>query len=128
MKLQVTVHGIAYEVDVEVLDAGQGFPSPPLPTRLEGMGAMQPAQAAAPAQAAHTAAPASAVAAPIAGVVNEVKCKVGDTVSSGQTLIVVEAMKMLTNITAPGAAKVKKVSVSAGDSVTEGQVLVELDA
>ena len=32
MKLQITVHGVSYEVDVEVLDAGEGFPtSLPMP-------------------------------------------------------------------------------------------------
>jgi hypothetical protein len=66
------------------------------------------------------------VASPIAGTVLEVRCKAGDTVSSGQELVVIEAMKMETIIAAPGAGTVKAVLVAAGDSVRESQLLVEL--
>ena len=31
MKLKITVHGVSYEVDVEILDAGEGFPASALP-------------------------------------------------------------------------------------------------
>jgi oxaloacetate decarboxylase alpha subunit len=65
------------------------------------------------------------VASPIAGTVLEVKVKVGDQVEQGQTLLVIEAMKMETAIAAPGAGKVKAVLVAAGDAVRENQTLVD---
>jgi biotin carboxyl carrier protein len=65
------------------------------------------------------------VASPIAGTVLEVKVKAGDVVTQGQTLLVIEAMKMETAIAAPGPGKVKSVLVAAGDAVRENQTLVD---
>lgn len=131
MKLKITVHGVAYEVDVEVLEASdemQGNPSP-----LPVMPAPAPVGAAAAAPAAPrpggpsaTNLPAGGVASPIAGTVLEVKCKVGDKVTHGQTLLVIEAMKMETAIVAPGGGTIKAVHVAAGDAVRENQILVDL--
>jgi biotin carboxyl carrier protein len=131
MKLKITVHGVAYEVDVEVLDAKDEMrrstsplpPPPPLePAATGGAGA-----ASAPQPGPAVAAPADSggVASPIAGTVLEVKVKVGDQVEQGQTLLVIEAMKMETAIAAPGPGKIKAVLVAAGDAVRENQILVE---
>ena len=57
----------------------------------------------------------------------EIKCKAGDTVTEGQVLLVIEAMKMKTSIAAPTGGKVKSVQVAAGDAVRESQTLVELE-
>jgi methylmalonyl-CoA carboxyltransferase small subunit len=51
----------------------------------------------------------------------------GQQIQVGDTLLVLEAMKMETNITAPIAGKVAKVNVNVGDSVQGGQVLVEFE-
>lgn len=122
MKLKVTVQGVAYEVEVEVLDPGDGFSSsgPPAPV---------------PRGIPPTTAPAGPVASPAGGLVNspvagtiiEIRCTAGSTVVAGEILLVIEAMKMNTHIAAPTAGRVKAVVVAAGDSVREGQVLVELD-
>lgn len=126
MKLKITVHGVAYEVEVEVLDPGEGFaPASPLP-QVNGArptSAAPAARAAAPPAAA--AGDGRSVASPIAGTVIEVKCKAGDGVRQGDELLVIEAMKMNTAIAAPAAGTIKRVSVAAGDAVREGQVLVE---
>lgn len=128
MKLRITVHGVAYEVDVEVLDAGEGFPTPSTPrprsTRQPGAGT--------PPTSAPKAAPAApagqgAVASPIAGTVVEIKCKVGDEVKQGDILLVIEAMKMKTSIAAPTAGKVKAIPIAVGDTVRENQTLVEFE-
>jgi biotin carboxyl carrier protein len=138
MKLKITVHGVAYEVEVEVLDPGEGFaprgslPAPPGAARAPrpssaGPAAPPPPAPSGPAPAAAPSADAGAVASPIAGTVVEVKVKPGDSVTQGQTLLVVETMKMNTSIAAPSAGKIKAIPVAAGDSVREGQVLVELE-
>lgn len=133
MKLKITVHGVAYEVDVEVLDAKDemtGNAASPLPD-LATVATPRPgpgAPAGAPVPAAAAPAPAgggNGVACPIAGTVLEVRCKPGQTVSAGQDLVVIEAMKMETVIAAPGPGTVKSVLVAAGDSVRENQTLVE---
>ena len=50
----------------------------------------------------------------------------GDTVAVGQTLVVLEAMKMENNIDSDRAGVVKSIKVNRGDSVLEGDVLITL--
>ncbi len=131
MKLKITVHGVAYEVDVEVLDASDemsGMAPLPAPTPASPVaGAVQPGPvpASVPAPPASHSGDVGGVASPIAGTVLEVKVKVGDSVTEGQEVLVIEAMKMETAIAAPRAGTVKAVLVAAGDSVRETQTLVE---
>ena len=90
--------------------------------------AAAPAPKAAPAPAA---APAAAggqtVEAPMPGKILDIKVKVGDAVGYGQCVIVMEAMKMETEIVAPAAGTVASINVSTGDSVETGAVLVTLN-
>jgi biotin carboxyl carrier protein len=128
MKLKITVHGVAYEVDVEVLDAKDEMvgAASPLPVTAPSAAASGTFAAPPPVAPAPTAVgDVGGVASPIAGTVLEVKVKAGDEVSQGQELLVIEAMKMETAIAAPRAGSVKAVLVAAGDSVRETQTLIE---
>ncbi len=139
MKLKITVHGVAYEVDVDILDWGELASTAALPAMHRNGGMPMPPNGAAPVAAPADPLPAPAkkgpgpvdgsgdVVSPIAGTVVEVKVSAGDEVANGDTVVVIEAMKMNTPINASRAAKVKKVAVQKGDSVREGQVLVELE-
>jgi biotin carboxyl carrier protein len=60
------------------------------------------------------------------GLVLAIKAKEGDTVSAGQTLLVMEAMKMENAIASPYAGTVSKIYVRDGDSISEGDLLVEV--
>jgi biotin carboxyl carrier protein len=131
MKLKITVHGVAYEVDVEVLDIGDGFPpSASLPKvkprRQDPESTVPPPAPAARGPQVPQLADGGAVTSPIAGTILELKCKPGDQVAKDQILLVIEAMKMKTSIAAPTDGRVKAVPVAVGDSVRENQVLVEL--
>ncbi|MEM7340759.1 MAG: biotin carboxylase N-terminal domain-containing protein [Actinomycetota bacterium] len=66
--------------------------------------------------------------APMPGAVRVVGVTVGDVVEPGQTLVVIEAMKMEHTVTAPEAATVTDVRCAVGDQVDNGAVLVVLDA
>lgn len=132
MKLKITVHGVAYEVDVEVLDAkrdefGPTGALPSLGNPAPSTAGPVSAPAAAPSAPAPAASDGRGVVSPIAGTVIEIKCKAGDDVTQGQELVVMEAMKMNTSIASPGAGRVKAVLVAAGDSVRENQQLVEFE-
>lgn len=86
--------------------------------------ATKPAQAAAPA-----AAPVSgnAIKTPLPGVIIDVKVNVGDMVKKGDTVVVLEAMKMENNINADRDGKVAAIQVAKGDTVADGTALVVLE-
>ncbi len=85
-----------------------------------------PAPVAAPAPAAAPAG-AKTVTAPLPGTITKINVKVGDTVNAGDTVLLMEAMKMENNITAEFAGTVKAILVESGNQVQSGQALVELD-
>jgi biotin carboxyl carrier protein len=66
------------------------------------------------------------VIAPMPGKVLQIAVQPGDHVAAGDTLLILEAMKMETRLTAEAAASVAEVRVAAGDMVNGGQVLVVL--
>lgn len=109
----VRVDGKVYSV--EVAASGQ-------------LGAITPVASAAPAQAAAPAPSAGgqAINAPLAGNVFKVLVGPGDQVSNGDVVIILEAMKMETEIRSAFDGTVTSVLVKEGDSVTNGQPLIEL--
>ena len=105
----VTVNGVSYQVEMDNV-----LPAAPVQ--------------AAPVQAAQ-AAPAGAgkaVTAPMPGDILEVSVKEGDTVSAGQKVAVLEAMKMENEIQAESAGTVTKIHVAKGDSVSDGTPIVTI--
>ena len=86
-----------------------------------------PVAAAAPAPTPAPAAGAKTVTAPLPGTVTKVTVKVGDSINAGDTVLLMEAMKMENNITAEFGGTVKAILVEAGAQVQSGQALVELD-
>ena len=101
--LIVTVNGVAYNVTVE-----------------EGTGA---AVAAAPAGAAGSV----TVTAPMPGNILDVKVKAGDSVKAGDTLLILEAMKMENEISAPQDGTIASVNVRKGDVVNSGDLLCTMN-
>ena len=135
MNYIVTVNGEKYDVEVERVGGG----SSPLSRRpmertarpREAAPVAQSApvpQAAAPAPAAASAAASSAgaVVSPMPGTILEVKVKEGDSVSVGQVVVILEAMKMETEIVSEVAGSVAAVRVKKGDAVDTDTVLVEV--
>ena len=121
-KYNITVNGTTYEVLVEEAGAVASAPVAAAPVAAP---AAVPAPAAAPAP---VAAPADAepVKAPMPGNIMKVNVKVGDTVKKGDTLCVLEAMKMENDIKAGKDATIAAVHVSQGATVNTGDLLVSL--
>lgn len=113
----VNVNGTQYEVAVEEIDGKAAPKAAPV----------QAAPVAAPA-AAPVAAPAGAnkVTAPMPGTILGVNVKDGDAVKAGQTIFVLEAMKMESDIVAPVAGTVHGVAVTKGTSVSAGDLLCSI--
>jgi biotin carboxyl carrier protein len=134
-KLRVTVDGISYEVEVEFLEdsdgggaAGHSLPAASAPQVAPPAAKPTPTPAASPAApATPMASAANEVVSPIAGVTRKINVAVGDIVKQNQPVVVVEAMKMNTNINARVAGKVKEIKIKVGEPIQKGQVLLILE-
>jgi methylmalonyl-CoA carboxyltransferase small subunit len=135
MKLNITVDNKKYEVEVEVADPATApiAAAPRIDTSLR-IPAAQPAAlingAPKTPPAATNGGPvdeAKVCRSPVSGIVVRVTSQVGQKIQSGDTLLVLEAMKMETNITAPAAGKIARINVAQGDAVQGGLVLVEFE-
>ncbi len=129
MKLNVTIDGKTYEVDVEASE-------PEIPAPAPRHFAVEPAPVRVPAAPAAVPPPAAQGApvdeekvcrSPVSGIVVRIAAQVGQALQTGDVLLVLEAMKMETNITAPRAGKIAAIKVSQGDSVQSGQIVVECE-
>ena len=115
-KYNVNVNGNLYEITLEVVD-GAAPVAAPAPQAA-------PAPAAAPAP---VAAGAESVNAPMPGTILAVNVTVGQTVNAGDTLMILEAMKMENEISAPKAGKVASIAVTKGANVDSGAVLCVIE-
>ncbi len=122
MKLKIQVDGRTYEVEVE---ASEPEARPAAQFSSAPVRAAAPVVAPPPAGGEAVADESKVCRSPISGTVVRVNASPGQAVQVGDILLVLEAMKMETNITAPVAAKIAKVSVAQGDAVRTGQVVVE---
>ncbi len=122
---KVSVNGIPFEVELK-----EPIKASTMPKRtVVKPAASKPAAPKAPAAAPVAAAPAGSgtkVTAPLPGTITEVKVKVGDAVKNGDTVVVLEAMKMQNNIEAECDGTVTSVLVNNGDTVLEGAVLITI--
>lgn len=131
MKLKITIDGKVYEVEVEATETTAPHPSylPPQDKAngtgagLAGSGVTSPHVSAATTQ--HAVDETKVCRSPIAGVVVRVVAQVGQAIQPHDVLLVLEAMKMETEISSPQHGQVARIAVQAGDSVKVGQVLVE---
>ena len=144
-KFEYKVQGVDYEVEIEEMEGNiakvsvNGIPfevelkqpiNPAKAISRPKVAAPAPAPAAAPA--ARPAVPAAsagagtAVKAPLPGTITTVNVKVGDKVNVGDTVVVLEAMKMQNNIEAECAGTITAILVNPGDSVMEGASLVTI--
>ena len=132
---KVNVNGIPFEIEMQKPINAAKHPVLAATKRTPSVAPVEAPVAAAPA-AAKSAAPAAAqpaaavsgnaLKAPLPGTITAVNVKVGDTVSAGQVVIVLEAMKMQNNIEAEQAGTVTAIHVNAGDTVMEGSVLLTI--
>lgn len=126
-KAKVIVNGMSFDVEMQGTLNESDLPDAPA---ADASAAPAAPKAAAPAAAPKAAAPASApgkgtpVKAPLPGVVTAINVNVGQKVKKGETVVVLEAMKMENNIAAECDGTVTSVCVAQGDSVMEGTVLV----
>lgn len=120
-KFKIKVNGKEYEVEVEQI-GGDPVVTTAAPKATQAVAA--PVAKSAPK--AQGSVGNIKVSAPMPGTILGVKVAVGDTVEKGQTLCILEAMKMENEIAAPEAGTVSSINVETGASVESGQLLVSL--
>jgi biotin carboxyl carrier protein len=118
----VEVNGTAYKVEMP-----ERVEAPKPVTRPVARPAAVPTAAAPAARPAAGGSGKAAVKSPLPGVILDIKVNVGDTVKRGQTVLILEAMKMENNINADKDGKVTAINVKAGESVLEGTDLIVIE-
>ncbi|HHU76141.1 MAG TPA: biotin/lipoyl-binding protein [Firmicutes bacterium] len=132
-KYRVLVNGQPYEVEVEEIKGvvSPAPQAPAAPAAPKASPAPQPAAPPQPAPASQDTAGGSgsgtAVEAPMPGSVLEVRVNVGDSVSEGDVLMILEAMKMENEITSPVPGVVKSIDVSVGSTVNTGDAMIFIE-
>ena len=127
----VTVNGIPFEVEMkQPVKAGKQKAKLGSEERRVKSEEFNSSVSAPAADAAPKSAPAASgkpVTAPLPGTINDIKVKVGDKVNVGDTVVILEAMKMQNNIEAESAGTIASINVNKGDAVLEGDTLVVIN-
>ena len=135
----VTVNGIPFEVEMkQPVKAGKqkvklggtanegASSSSSAPQSAKASADLQSAASSGQTGNAGKAAAGKPVVAPLPGTINEIKVKVGDKVNAGDTVVILEAMKMQNNIEAETSGTITSINVNKGDAVMEGDTLVTI--
>ena len=156
MKYQYTVKGVDYEVEIQDIEGNianvtvNGIPfevemKQPVKAgkqkvklseerraeeseerRVKSEESNSSSASVASTSSAPTAGAGKPVVAPLPGTINEIKVKVGDKVNAGDTVVILEAMKMQNNIEAETSGTITSINVNKGDAVMEGDTLVTI--
>ncbi len=132
---KVIVNGIPFEVEMQKpinaakhpALASKAQPAVVAPAAAAPAPAQAPAQKPQPQPQAPAPAGGHSLKAPLPGTIIDVKVQVGQQVNVGDTVLVLEAMKMQNNIESEYAGKVSSVLVKPGETVMEGTVLVTIE-
>ena len=126
-KYKINVNGQSYEVEVEEI-SGEITPVVSAPAPKVSAPKVSAPKVSAPKVSAPKIPVASTggeeINAPMPGKILQLKVKEGDSVSEGDTLLILEAMKMENEIFANTSGSIKKINVSANDMVDTGDVLL----
>ena len=119
----VEVNGTPYTIEMEKAPAAPKKVVRPVVAAAPAAAAPEPAKVSRPAAGGGK----SGIKSPLPGVILQVKVNVGDQVTKGQVLMVLEAMKMENNILSDKDGKVAAINVSKGDSILEGTDLIVIE-
>jgi biotin carboxyl carrier protein len=114
--ISLELNGTSYNVTID--KEGQQTKTPTLVVQSAPVATANDVPKTAPAKAIGN------IKSPLPGTILDVHCHVGDTISIGQKIITLEAMKMQNNIESDKAGVVKEIKVSKGSIVMEGDILI----
>lgn len=117
-KFKIKIDGREFEAEVEEIGGGSAAAPQAVPQKSAA-----PAPQAAPVP---QAASGNSIVAPMPGKVISFKVTKGQQITAGDTVVILEAMKMEQEIKAPASGIVAEITVAAGDTVTKNQPLILL--
>lgn len=123
--VDVTVNGTPYYVELEKTTTKQKSALSSL--GKTDMGSAKELITTTPAKVERPAGSPKAVKAPLPGTIMSFKVKVGDTVKSGDTVCILEAMKMENDIHSTKSGVIKEILVNVGDAVADGTDLMIIE-
>ena len=122
-KAQIQVNGVTYDVEIDNTKKKAASPVARVPRPAPQASGAATQTIVKP----RTAVSDNAITAPLPGVILDVKVNVGDTVTAGQHLLTLEAMKMENKSDSPKDGVVKSITKHKGDSVMEGDALIVVE-
>lgn len=133
-KYDIKVNGTVYSVEVEEVGSVEAPKAQPAPTQPKPASTSTPKATAAPKKTEKKASPAAAVPsegatsveAPMPGTILDIKVSQGQSVSAGEVLILLEAMKMENEIVAPQAGTIDAILIEKGASVNAGDAIISI--
>lgn len=129
-KFMINVNGNSYEVEVEEVGVDSSVQRPATPVKAAAPVQAAPAPKAAPKvekKEVVVSAGQEVIEAPMPGNIWKIEVKEGDSVKAGDTLLILEAMKMENEILAPRDGVVSSINTTTGATVNTGDKLVVLD-
>ena len=123
----ITVNGVAYEVTVEETAGGAAPAAAAMPAMPKAPAQTAPMPAAPAAKAASAGAGANKLEAGAAGKVFKIEVKQGQAVKKGETVIILEAMKMEIPMVSPVDGTIASIDCAVGDAVEAGALLATVD-
>ena len=123
----ITVNGVAYEVTVEETAGGAAPAAAAMPAMPKSPAQTAPMPAAPAAKAASAGAGANKIEAGAAGKVFKIEVKQGQAVKKGETVIILEAMKMEIPMVSPVDGTIASIDCAVGDAVEAGALLATVD-
>jgi methylmalonyl-CoA carboxyltransferase small subunit len=131
MKLKITIDNKIFEVEVEASQPETphppGYYFQPSVVRVPAAAPVAPRPGAASGNGGAPVNEDKVCRSPISGIVTKISAQVGQHIQTGDTLLVLVAMKMETNITAPVAGVIARINVAQGEGVQSGQILIEFE-
>jgi len=131
LKLQIGIDAKTYQIEVEVIEDDalprQPHSGPYMPIPATVQSSPVPTAKAHSEVSEPNVDEAKVCRSPVAGVVIKVNVQPGQELKTNDLIMVLEAMKMETNVTAPISGKVKSVRVKAGDAAKTNQILAEFE-
>ncbi|SHG29576.1 biotin/lipoyl-containing protein [Dysgonomonas macrotermitis] len=124
---QVAVNGSNYEVELVNNEEEVTFTANPVAKPTAAAAPKKTVVASTPNKPAGGGSSAGAIKSPLPGIVVGINVNVGDAVKKGQTVAVLEAMKMENSINAPKDGTVTSIGVNPGDSVLEGVTILTIE-